>query len=66
MQRLLEMECGLQPALGGGKPMYLVKQLLGTYVILRDYDVLVRETMVMICMLNKMTRAGMSENVQIA
>ncbi|CAI0845286.1 Uncharacterised protein [Serratia quinivorans] len=45
--------------------MYRVKQLLGGYLTLRDYDAQVGAAMTMIRALNKMTRAGMPESVRI-
>lgn len=46
--------------------MYRVKQLFGGSLTLRDYDGQVAEALAMTCVLNKMTKAGMPENVSIA
>jgi hypothetical protein len=46
--------------------MYHVKQLSGGHLMLRGYDGLVGEAMVMIRVLKKMTRAGMPESVHVA
>ncbi|ENS3351536.1 IS5 family transposase [Salmonella enterica] len=46
--------------------MYRVKQLFGGSLTLRDYDGQVAEALAMVRALNKMTKAGMPENVRIA
>ncbi|NIG88612.1 MAG: IS5/IS1182 family transposase, partial [Serratia symbiotica] len=46
--------------------MYRVKQLFGGHLSLRDYDAQVPGAMAMICVLNKMTHAGMPESVRVA
>ena len=45
--------------------MYRVNQLFGGHLTLRDYNAQVGEAMAMIRALNKMTHAGMPENVRI-
>ncbi len=45
--------------------MYRVKQLFGGSLTLRVYHVQVAEALAMVRALNKMTKAGMPENVRI-
>lgn len=45
---------------------FIVFQIFGTHLTLRDYDAQVGEAMAMIRALNKMTLAGMPKSVRVA